>query len=61
MPGFVVSADEGVRMNKIQPVYMGETDFFFMRKIGPELTSVVSLPLFFFLPKAPVHSCISWL
>ena len=34
---------------------------FLVRKIGPELTSLANLPLFFSLPKAPVHSCISQL
>ena len=33
--------------------------FFLVRKIGPELPSVANLPLFLFLPQAPVHSCIS--
>ena len=32
--------------------------FFLLRKICTELTSVASLPLFFSLPKAPVHTCI---
>ena len=34
--------------------------FFFLLKIGPELTSRANLPLFFaLLPKAPVQSCMS--
>ena len=36
--------------------------FFLVRKIGSELESVANLPLFFFfLPKAPGHSCIPYL
>ena len=34
------------------------SSFFLVGKIGPELTSVASLPLLFSLPQAPVHSCI---
>ena len=32
--------------------------FFLQGKIHPELTRVANLPLFFFLPKAPVRGCI---